>query len=371
MAPVDHHAAPSPDGARHLDAVPPARRPTRAQRRLLALSAGLGVALLAGGTFVLTFDDLRELARAGGTAERWAPAYPVMLDALITVIILSLVAAREARWWSRFLRWALLVAVVAGAAAASVQRAVGGYGDLPEDRLRAGVAIAPYVMLVLVVWLWLTMFRQLQRTPASPTEPAPAVVPAPRRPEEPAAPPLALPAGRTDDTWLFGDGEDAEPPVPEDLPEPVPVESDAAPLDPLPEPRPGPIADPVTTVDVDDDPTPPGVYPAELPTDVELVRGHGRAPSKPAATTRPDIVMPSGNDLFDAPPPLSEDEHDEPADGTDRAEDADGGDGTGPRLRHLRKPRPADGPVPFHDDLIPDGDPPSGSLRSSPTPPQD
>ncbi|REE96460.1 DUF2637 domain-containing protein [Thermomonospora umbrina] len=452
MAPDDSSAAPSVDGAgphagpqadHHADheAGPPPRRPTRTQRRLMAVSAGLGVAVLAGGTFVLTYDDLRELALAGGTAEHWAPAYPVMLDALITVTIVSLIAARHARWWSRWLRWALLLVVVAGAAAASVQRAVEGYEPLPDEQLKAGVAIAPYVTLVLSVWLWLAMFRQLQRVPAGGATPVPppraALEDRPAPPPEAAeAPPLALPVGGAEEPWLFDDDEfDASGPVessepgvvvivsppPEVRPEPIAAQESSPTRHPLPEPmvdlptakpRPEQIADldepsepwepvadvpepfaeplndfheapldalpePVGEGDVDDDPTPPGAYPTLLPTDVELVRGRARPEVRPAATTRPDLVMPDGLLLGDQP--LDEDEHDEPAAVVDRAEDPDVGDDAppGPRLRHLRR-SPSDGPVPFLDDLLADGDPgdsalppPSGSLRSSPLPPQE
>ncbi|GAA2083446.1 DUF2637 domain-containing protein [Actinomadura alba] len=141
--------------------VPPeVPRYTTLQRRLLTLSAGAGVAVLAGVLFALSYDDLRALALAGRAARRFASAYPVMYDALVVVTILSLVVARHARWWSRWSRWLLLLVLVGGAAAASVQRAMNGYDELPDDALVAGVAAAPHVMLVIAVMLWITMFRQ-------------------------------------------------------------------------------------------------------------------------------------------------------------------------------------------------------------------
>ncbi|TDD64530.1 DUF2637 domain-containing protein, partial [Actinomadura darangshiensis] len=135
---------------------------TRAQRRLLTALAGLVVAALAGGAFALTYDIVRELAVAGRVSRRWAPLYPAMADTLTAMTILSLVVTRNSRWWTRLLRWTLLIVLVAGGAAISVQHSVRGFADLPDDALRAGVAVAPHIMLVIAVWLWLTMFKQIR-----------------------------------------------------------------------------------------------------------------------------------------------------------------------------------------------------------------
>jgi Protein of unknown function (DUF2637) len=131
-----------------------------ARQRLMATAAGLGVAALAAAAFVLSYDDLRELALTGGAVNRYAPVYPIMIDTLVVVTILSLVVARRTPWWTRGVRWLLLLVLLAGAAAASAQRAVNGYGPLPDKWLSAGVAVAPWVLLLLAAWLWLSMFRQ-------------------------------------------------------------------------------------------------------------------------------------------------------------------------------------------------------------------
>ncbi|QKG22615.1 hypothetical protein [Actinomadura verrucosospora] len=144
-----------------------------AQRRLLTATAGLVVVALAAGAYVLTYPVLRELALAGRASRRWAPVYPVMADALTAMTILALVVARNARWWTRLLRWALLLLLVAGAAAAAVQHAVWGFGSLPRDAVRAGVAVAPHVMLVIAVWLWLTMIKQIRVSRPASDEPEP------------------------------------------------------------------------------------------------------------------------------------------------------------------------------------------------------
>ncbi|WP_301176155.1 DUF2637 domain-containing protein [Actinomadura geliboluensis] len=365
---------------------------SRGQRRLLTALAGLVVAALAAGAYVLTYAVLRELALAGGVSRRWAPLYPVMADTLVAMTILSLVVTRGARWWTRLLRWALLLALVAGGAALHVQHSVWGYASLPDDAVKAGIAVAPHVMLVIALWLWLTMFKQIRvARPAAENSGAPAETQQRGHVKvlEPAAPPLALeaPAETAPEPHAPFPGEqlpeeqdelipflpetaapepeihepehhepehhepeaqeperpvaDAHDPAEEQpaAPEPGGFEDapyagslssePAPPLDALPEPRPS--LDPV---------------PALLPTDVELVRSHDReeAPKRPvAATTRPDIVVP----VPSGPSGADEDLHDAPP--ADRAEDPDAGD------------RPAKEWNP----------PPSGNFRSGPTPPAD
>jgi hypothetical protein len=133
---------------------------SKAQRRLLATLGGLGVAALAAGTFVLSYDDLRLLALRGGAARHWAYLYPGMLDGLVVVVVLGILAARRSGWFSRAVRWLLLVVLIAGAGAAGIQRAVKGYAALPDTPVHVGVAVAPWAILILAVWLWVAMFRQ-------------------------------------------------------------------------------------------------------------------------------------------------------------------------------------------------------------------
>ena len=131
-----------------------------AQRRLLISAGGLCTAGLAAGAFMLSYDDLRALAMRGGAHERYAPLYPAMVDGLVVVTILSLLIARRAHWSSRALRWSLLILVVAGAGALAVQRSVRGYQKLPHAWVSAGVAAAPWIILLIAAWLWLTMLTQ-------------------------------------------------------------------------------------------------------------------------------------------------------------------------------------------------------------------
>ncbi|XVQ11776.1 DUF2637 domain-containing protein [Spirillospora sp. CA-255316] len=249
--------------------------PEHRPRPFLTAAAGLVVAVLLGGAFALTYDLLREFALAGRASRRWAPVYPIMTDALVVMTILSLIMARHAPWWSRWLRGALLLLLVAGTAAIAVQHALWGFASLPADPVRAGVAVAPHVMLITAVWLWLRMIRHI-------------------RPSKSTAPPEA-------------------------------PTSTAPPEDPAPEPSPKP--------------TPPPL--ALHPTDVEVAGGHTPGPPKPN-TTQPDMIMPV---TLDKHTPKEEEEPDDT-----QTTDPNG--------------------IDTSDDLpIWDWDPPSGSLRSSPTPP--
>ncbi|KAB2347951.1 DUF2637 domain-containing protein [Actinomadura rudentiformis] len=313
----------------------PSDRSTTALRRLLTVSAGLVVAVLLGGAFVLTYDVMRELAIAGKASKRWAPVYPVMADALVVMTILSLVVSRQARWWSRSIRWVLLLVLLGGAAAIGVQHSLWGYESLPDKPVKAGIAVAPHAMLVIAVWLWLTMFKQVRTTTtiASPEHPDHT-----ERPEDfdyPVDEPASPEATHSDpDLIPFPETAPAPQPHPELEPESAHEVEVTAELDervPEPEPRhthvpepPAPAPEPLTRPDLHDDdpeetsPRPP--VPALLATDVELVRTRPREEPSSASlakTTRPDIVVPSALDT-------AEDETEFPV--VDRAEDPDAGD---------------------------------------------
>ncbi|MGI5225488.1 DUF2637 domain-containing protein [Actinoallomurus sp. CA-142502] len=201
---------------------------SKAQRRLLTTLGGLGVAALAAGTFVLSYDDLRLLALRGGAARHWAFLYPGMLDGLVVVIILAILSARRSGWFSRAVRWLLLVVLIAGAGAAGVQRAVKGYAVLADTPVDVGVAVAPWAILILAVWLWIGMIKQVlsRRTrrerrgdPAEPVEPAAAA---------PQAEPV--PATVVDGSIIPGlDGETRPLPRPASVRELGPVREPAPP----------------------------------------------------------------------------------------------------------------------------------------------
>ncbi len=134
---------------------------SKAQRRLLTALGGLGATALTAAAFVLSYDDLRLLALRGGAVRHRAFLYPGMIDGLVVVVILSILTARKAGWASRALRWLLLLLLVAGAGTAGVQRAVNGYDAIPHAWASGGVAAAPWAILLIAVWLWLAMIKQV------------------------------------------------------------------------------------------------------------------------------------------------------------------------------------------------------------------
>jgi hypothetical protein len=243
----------------------------------MTAAGGLGVAALAGLAFALSYDDLRLLALAGGAMRRFAPLYPAMVDTLVVVTIVSLVVARHTRWWARAIRWLLLFVLLAGGAAAGTQRALKGYAPLPDTWLSAGVAVAPWLLLFIAVWLWLSMFKQVKAiSAAQPTTP----------PDEHAAWPAPSPAVRPE--------PEAESERPAGAgPVPMPVagnrESEAAPVG---GPSPESIRTPVTVGLARQ----PMRAESSLPTDIKLVT----RPSGATETTQPDLVLPVRENADDA-----------------------------------------------------------------------
>lgn len=214
---------------------------SKTQRRFLTTLGGLGVAALAAGTFVLSYDDLRLLAIRGGAARHWAFLYPWMLDGLVVVIILAILTARRSGWISRAIRWLLLVLLIGGAGAAGVQRAVKGYAVLPDTPVDVGVAVAPWAILLIAVWLWAAMIKQVlslrsRRSRLSRREPAGAVEGVSEGTAEP------VPATVVDQSIIpgLGSGDTRR----------LPIASSVRELDPVREPAPPVPYEPAETPEV-------------------------------------------------------------------------------------------------------------------------
>ncbi|GAB3652197.1 hypothetical protein GCM10027589_09490 [Actinocorallia lasiicapitis] len=406
---------------------PPALSPaTDRYSRFLTVVAFLAVAALTAGAFVLSYQDLLELARAGmdGRTVRFDWIYPAMYDGLVVTGLLAVFVARNARWFTRALRWVLLVALIGGAITISVQRSVKGFDAISGDGLDAGVASAPWVAALLAIWLWMSMFRQLRqaaqyraagrrkrRQPAhAKTEPAktdpaeliPGFRPEVREEQEPEE--FRLP-------YVVQTAPAVEPAIPSPR---EPVEApDASIIDDayaeLPEPEPEPVAEEPAKPRRrlfgrrKSDGLPP---PATEPIDLVVATGVPREEEEEAEApdTRDDIPVVSAENGADDPfvgvrevprgplsaadpyqdtaedplplPPAEELEQEEaaappshlptdvklvgrahdtqpdfPAPAEDRSEDPDGGDDWAA--------------------YAPEWNPPSGSLRSSPTPPEE
>lgn len=325
--------------------------PTRSQR-LFTVLGFLAVAALTAGAFYLSYDALRLLALSGlrgDNADRFGRHYPLVYDGLVAVALLAVFVARNSPWWVRWIRWLVLIALVGGGIAASVQHALKGFEPIEGTALEAGVASAPWLAALLAIWLWMSMFRQLrvgapQRRPRrhraahAKKNDAPALIPGlvEERPEwqtdplplptaedlpeayrEPAAPPEEAidETEPWDSPWPGGVREEAREEA-EEIEEPVREE-------------PRPVRPPLS-----------------LPTDVKLVgrkEVSGETAQEPpedenarASTTQPDFPLPVRKP--------------ESRDSGDAEETAEDGEWVG---------------------YSPERNPPSGSFRSAPLPPEE
>ncbi len=308
--------------------------PSRSQRVFTVL-AFLAVAGLTAGAFVLSYEDLRLLALAGlkgDDAERFARYYPAVYDGLVAIALLAVFVARHSPWWVRWMRWLVLVALAGGAAAASVQNALKGFGPIEGTALDAGVASAPWVAALLAIWLWMSMFRQIRDGAQRRTRRSRKHTPAHARSADGVPEPVTTVAEERHELQT-----DPLPlPTAADFPNPYRDLVPAEPVDPVVEADPGenvwePTAgtsSPWPYIDRDDEPReeprddepgPPRPVlpepvrpPVSLPTDVKLVGrtdGPARdeapedpeeagsaedpedAEEKPVSTTRPDLPM--------------------------------------------------------------------------------
>jgi hypothetical protein len=149
--------------------------PARADRapgafRVLAMAAVcVGLAALAGGTFVLSYSGIHALALQAGIAPRLARGYPWLIDAMLVVVLAAVLALRGADLASRLLAWTTLLAVLAAAAGADALHAAGH--RLPDHVAAITAAVLPWVLVFLAFALLLAMLRhaRLRRQAAAGT----------------------------------------------------------------------------------------------------------------------------------------------------------------------------------------------------------
>ncbi|RVX46995.1 uncharacterized protein DUF2637 [Nonomuraea polychroma] len=199
-----------------MDVTPPSTL-----RRLGIALAGLAVAALTGAACVLSFDDLRDLAVTGEARPDLAFLYPAAFDALLVVALIGLLLLRSAGLLARVQAAIVLVLLIVAAAAANVATAVRFVFDVRQTAI--GVALAPWIMLAVALWLWLLMIKNVQGRRASRDDEGddgtrePDIVPFHRgRPAE-TPPPLVpeAPAPVMEPTPLVGPTAAPEtPPVP-------------------------------------------------------------------------------------------------------------------------------------------------------------
>jgi Protein of unknown function (DUF2637) len=126
--------------------------------RVLATAAvSVGLAALAGGTFILSYSGIHALALHAGIAPRLARGYPLLLDAMLVIALAAVLALREADRASRLLAWTTLLAVLAAAAGADALHAAGH--RLPGHVAAITAAVLPWVLVFLAFALLLAMLR--------------------------------------------------------------------------------------------------------------------------------------------------------------------------------------------------------------------
>jgi hypothetical protein len=158
-------------GSPHRDTAQPERAP-RAVRVLGMAAVCVGLAALAGGTFVLSYSGIHAMALHSGIAPRLARGYPLLIDAMLVIVLAAVLALRGADLASRLLAWTTLLAVLAAAAGADALHAVGR--RLPRHPAAITAAVLPWVLLFLAFALLLAMLRhaRLRRLAASAPLPA-------------------------------------------------------------------------------------------------------------------------------------------------------------------------------------------------------
>ncbi|MEV8633796.1 hypothetical protein AB0395_19265 [Streptosporangium sp. NPDC051023] len=138
---------------------PPAQqsRVTVALRRAGIALVGVGVAALTAAACVLSFEDLRALAIVGEAPPGLAYLYPAAFDALLAIALIAVLLLRGGRWPVRLQAGVVLILLFAAAVAAEVATAV--RATLDVRRAAVVVAVAPWVTLLLALWLWLLLIN--------------------------------------------------------------------------------------------------------------------------------------------------------------------------------------------------------------------
>jgi len=147
---------PSPPPPLTIAAPEPSRVAVALRHAGIAVT-GVGVAALTAAACVLSFEDLRALAVAGRAPADLAYLYPSAFGALLVIAMIGVLLLRGGRWPVRLQAGVILTLLFAGAAAAEVSTAM----RIAVDEARAAlvVAVAPWVILTLALWLWLLLIK--------------------------------------------------------------------------------------------------------------------------------------------------------------------------------------------------------------------
>jgi hypothetical protein len=117
----------------------------------------IGVAALAGATFVLSYQGIREVALQAGIEPRYARGYPLLIDAMLVIVLAAVLALRSAGMPSRMLSWLTLLVVLGAAAGADTLHATGR--RLPHNAAVITAAVLPWALVFVAFVLLLAMLR--------------------------------------------------------------------------------------------------------------------------------------------------------------------------------------------------------------------
>jgi hypothetical protein len=124
------------------------------------ISVITGVALLAGGAFILSYARIHEMALFAGISPSLAALYPLMFDITLVIACVAALVLRGARWWMRgyaAFSITILLAVVA------VAEAIHSAGiSLPYGPSAAAFAAMPWVLFLIGFSLGLLVLRYLR-----------------------------------------------------------------------------------------------------------------------------------------------------------------------------------------------------------------
>jgi hypothetical protein len=159
----------------------------RVARVLGQIAVVIGILAVIAAAFALSYDAVRDIARAAGVPVTLARIYPGILDAVFLVACAAALMLRDTRWWTRLYTW-LSVLVTGGLiGAADAYHSMGL--RLPQRTTAGTIAALPWALVMLAFSLWLSVLRHSRSGPAGP----PAAV-EPAGPDEIAGPTLALAA---------------------------------------------------------------------------------------------------------------------------------------------------------------------------------
>jgi hypothetical protein len=132
--------------------------PSRRGFRIVALTAAIiGVLALAAAAFVLSYTGMRDTVLHAGVTPHLARIYPAIFDAVVVVAGVTALSLPRNRGLLRSYAWLAMLVAIAGVAAADALHATATV--LPKRPTELAVAIAPWVLLLIIFTLLFALVR--------------------------------------------------------------------------------------------------------------------------------------------------------------------------------------------------------------------